>query len=201
LWHDKVFSAFRETKAPFIKNVGNNTATYPLRTLSEKVAAQSEVIKFLRLLDDAERFFWINHLVEALEVTPRNLDVGLMLTWDEVKMMHQHRISFGSHTVTHPILSKLNSREARSEIQNSKTAIEEKLSSPVKTFAYPGGKSEDFNEATKEALREAGYVCALTAIFGANRIDQDRLELRRGTPWEQHLPSFATKLHWYKFCS
>jgi peptidoglycan/xylan/chitin deacetylase (PgdA/CDA1 family) len=124
-----------------------------------------------------------------------------MLTWDDVKLMHRHGISFGSHSVTHPILSRLTFGKARSEIQDSKRAIEEKLSSPVKTFAYPGGKKEDFNEATKAALIEAGYVCALTAIFGTNGVDQDRMELRRGTPWEEYLPTFATKLYWYRFCS
>jgi hypothetical protein len=48
-------------------------------------------------------------------------------------------------------------------------------------------------------VREAGYRCAVTTIFGVNDAGQDPFELRRGTPWENDLPSFAAKLSWYKF--
>lgn len=200
LWHDKVFSAFRETRTRVLKGFGECREEYSLGTVSEKLQAQSKVIKFLRSLNDNDRSFWIERLIEALGSESRDLDPHLMLTWDEVKMMHQHGISFGSHTVNHPILSKLTAERARSEIYDSKRIIEEKLGTTVTTFAYPGGKKEDFSEETKKIVGEAGYSCALTAIFGANAVDQSLLELKRGTPWEEYLPSFATKLHWYKFC-
>jgi peptidoglycan/xylan/chitin deacetylase (PgdA/CDA1 family) len=124
-----------------------------------------------------------------------------MLTWDEVKVMHQRGVSFGSHTVTHPILSKISADEAKKEIDESKRIIEEKLRIPIRSFAYPNGRKEDFSEATKILLREAGYSCALTTIFGANESDQDLLELRRATPWERDIRAFRIKLNYYKFCS
>ena len=105
----------------------------------------------------------------------RDLDPNLMLTWDDVKIMHKHGISFGSHTVNHPILSRLRMEKARCEIYDSKRIIEEKLGSTVTTFAYPGGKKEDFSEEIKEIVGDAGYTCALTAIFGANTIAHDPL--------------------------
>ena len=122
-----------------------------------------------------------------------------MLTWDHVRIMHENDISFGSHTVTHPILSRVPISRARTELCISKRVIEEKLGCPVKTFAYPNGKEEDFNETTKLLLKEAGYICALTTIFGTNECNQDLFALRRGQPWEKDLPTFAVKLQWYKF--
>ena len=116
-----------------------------------------------------------------------------------MRMMHQSGIAFGAHTVTHPILSKLCISRAREEIYTSKRVIEEELRAPVRTFAYPCGREEDFNELTKSIVRDAGYMCAVTAIFGSNDSGQDVFKLRRGIPWEEDLPSFAIKLAWYKF--
>jgi hypothetical protein len=53
---------------------------------------------------------------------------------------------------------------------------------------------------TKALLQEAGYICALTTIFGTNTYGHDLFALRRGQPWETDLPLFAAKLNWYKFC-
>jgi len=200
LWHDRVFSAFRQTKEHFLAWYESNSKGYPLRTLQEKLFAQKEVLKFLRSLDDDKRLFWIDHLVEKLKVEDRKEVPDLMLTWDEVKLMHNYGISFGSHTVTHPILSRLSVDKAQEEIEKSKKSIEEKLGAPVKTFAYPNGSKEDFNRVTKNLLKEAGYICAVTTVFGTNESDQDLFELRREWIWGDYLPGFAMRLNWYKFC-
>ena len=200
LWHDRVFSAFRETRAPFLEDAQRNLGRYPLATLDEKLVAQTEVLKILRSLDDLHRLRWIDRLAEKLGVMDRKELPDLMLTWDDVKIMHQSQISFASHTVTHPILSKIPSDKVRQEIFESKRILEERLRTTITTFAYPVGRKEDFNEMTKDCLREAGYICALTSIFGSNSGGEDLFELRRGKPWEEYLPVFAAKLDWYRLC-
>jgi peptidoglycan/xylan/chitin deacetylase (PgdA/CDA1 family) len=151
-------------------------------------------------LDNDERSFWIDRIVTQLEVCDRWNRSDLMLSWDEIRTMQQHNISFGSHTVTHPILSKISAEEIRTELQCSKETIEKQLGVPIRTFAYPVGRTEDFNGEVKTMLQEAGYVCAVTTIPGPNEPGQDPFELKRGTPWETYLPAFATQLSWYKFC-
>ena len=47
------------------------------------------------------------------------------LNWDHVREMQRRRISFGVHTVTHPILSRVSLAQARQEIVESKKQIEE----------------------------------------------------------------------------
>jgi peptidoglycan/xylan/chitin deacetylase (PgdA/CDA1 family) len=200
LWHDRVFSAFRETRVPFLKEYGRMKNEYSLLTLGEKLLAQKEVLKFLRSLDEAERLIWVDRLIERLSVDNLKERSDLMLTWEEVRIMHRAGVSFGSHTVTHPILSKIPMEKAREEVERSKQLIEERLGAPVQTFAYPNGTAEDFNVATKQMLKEAGYLCAVTTIFGTNKTGQDLFELQRGKPWEEDLPSFALKLNWYEFC-
>jgi peptidoglycan/xylan/chitin deacetylase (PgdA/CDA1 family) len=201
LWHDQVFSAFRETREPFLMEYGAHIVKYPLRTLAEKLVAQTQVINFLKSLDEREKSLLIDDLIKKLKVECRKDENNLMLTWDQVKVMYRCGISFGSHTVSHPILSKVPVDKMREEIIGSKITIEEHLGVPIKTFAYPNGSKSDFTNTTKKILKDAGYICALTTIFGDNEHDQDMFELRRGRPWENHLPSFAAKLNWYKFSS
>ncbi len=200
LWHDRVFSAFRRTRVMVLDGFGNYSQRYLLSTVEEKLFAQGEFLKFLWSLDDHEKTFWIDFLVEKLEVTDRKEMPGLMLSWEEVKIMHESGISFGSHTVTHPILSKLSVDRARQEIQESKTVIEHQLRTPIRTFAYPNGRKDDFNESIKNLLKDAGYACALTTQFGTNESDEDLFELRRATPWDLDIYTFGLRLSSYKFC-
>jgi peptidoglycan/xylan/chitin deacetylase (PgdA/CDA1 family) len=201
LWHDRVFVAFRETREPFLRGYGKACRSYSLQTVAERLTAQQDILRFLRSLDECERAIWINRLVADLKVEERKEASHLMLSWDEVREMHQHGIAFGSHTVTHPILSTLSTERIEQEIYESQNAIAQEIGVVPTTFAYPNGSLEDFTPETKEILHDAGYICAVTTVFGANEPEQDLFELRRGGPWEEHLPTFAVKLNWYKFCT
>jgi peptidoglycan/xylan/chitin deacetylase (PgdA/CDA1 family) len=201
LWHDKVFSIFRENKVDFLEGFGTSSMVFPLRTLEEKLFAQKEVLKFLRSLNDYERLFWIDRLAKKLHFVDRREPSDIMLTWDEVKVMHHNGIHFGSHTVSHPILSRSYNNRIILEISESKKVIEENIGILIKTFAYPNGKKEDFNEKIKAILKEYEYTCALTTIFGTNENDQDLFELRRATPWDNDICAFGVRFNCYKFFS
>jgi peptidoglycan/xylan/chitin deacetylase (PgdA/CDA1 family) len=203
LWHDRVFAAFRNTRELFLTEYNDQLGTHSLRTVKEKLLAQARVRAFLRSLENDARSLWIARLVERLNVEDQHdADApALMLTWDEVRIMHRGGISFGSHTVSHPILSKVSAVKAREEIYESKRMIEERLGATVEAFAYPNGTREDFTEEIKGIVKEAGYTCAVTTIFGVNEIGHDVFALHRGQPWEHHLPTFAAKLYWYKYAS
>ena len=102
--------------------------------------------------------------------------------------------------MTHPIMSRISARRVREEIVGSTKAIQENLGAAPRTFAYPNGTADDFNETVKTVLQDVGYRCAVTTVFGTNTSGRDLFELRRGGPWETHLPTFAVKMDWYRFC-
>ncbi len=201
LWHERVFSAFRETQELTLSGYHPEVGVRPLGTLADKLRAQWSVICLLRRVDEVTREQLIQRLVARLKVEDRRDDHTLMLDWQEVRTMYRHGISFGAHTASHPILSRLPLARVREEIRKSTDTIESHLGRPPKTFAYPNGLRDDFNEPVKLALQEAGYQCAVTSMFGTNGPDQDLFELRRGQPWEDHLPTFAVKLSWYRMAS
>ena len=170
-----------------------------MKTPEERRLAQARVLQLLWDLMDEERLDRIGRLEERLAIEDKNESDGLMLDWHEIVTMAQGGVSFGSHTISHPILSKLPARRLRAEIEDSKIVIERKIHHPVTGLAYPVGRKQDFNNEVKAIVKDAGYQYAVTTVFGVNEADQDPYELRRGTPWEADTPSFAAKLAWYKF--
>ena len=177
LWYDRVFQAFHSTRAPRLRGSGPNEL--PLATSAERDAARETVLRDLKRLAPAKRAEQVARLLERLEVDVPATRPGLMLTWDEVRAMQRQGMTFGAHTVTHPVLSTLPADEARREIADSKATVERELGTRVRAFAYPNGGRGDFTPETKGIVRDCGYDAAVTTIFGINADPIDRFELRR----------------------
>jgi peptidoglycan/xylan/chitin deacetylase (PgdA/CDA1 family) len=74
-----------------------------------------------------------------------------------------HRI--GSHSLSHPRLTRLSLRDAQEEIFASKKKLEDTFGAAVEDFCYPYG---DWNEAVRDLVIEAGYRWACTTDYGVN---------------------------------
>lgn len=201
LWHDDVFSAFRETAAPALEPFGPRAVGGSLATVPDRLRVQQEVLGYLRSLPDEERAEAVVRLREALRVGPSRPVPGLMLSWEEAREMSAGGVRFGSHTVTHPVLSRVDSARAHRELAESKAVLEERLGVPVAGFAYPNGTPADYLPETKALLRELGYRFAVTTSPGANDETSDVFELRRGTPWDEDLFAFGVRLLYNKWQS
>jgi peptidoglycan/xylan/chitin deacetylase (PgdA/CDA1 family) len=104
------------------------------------------------------------------------------LTWAEVRELSNHRILFGSHTVTHPQLSALEASAVKNEIANSKQTIEDNLGESVDSFAYPFAFPEEntpFVRTLRGLLVESGYRQGVSTRIGTARRREDRYFLRR----------------------
>ncbi len=92
----------------------------------------------------------------------RKLGAAALATWDQIAEMACGGIDIGSHTVTHPDLTRLQPEEAETEIRSSRRMIEDRLGRLVSSFAYPFGRSN----AGIRALVEREYRCACSARLG-----------------------------------
>jgi len=112
--------------------------------------------------------------------------------WDELREMAANGIEIGAHTVTHPILSRL--QDPAFEMLESKRRIEEELQRPVPHFAYPNGLWRDFGVDAVRIAR-AHFATAVSAEPGWNHAGTDRHQLYR-TPAspEDKLGAFARRL-------
>jgi peptidoglycan/xylan/chitin deacetylase (PgdA/CDA1 family) len=85
-------------------------------------------------------------------------------------------ITFGSHTLTHPYLTKSGPEKLRKEIFDSKKILENKLKRKVNAFSYPYG---DFNYKARQLVIEAGYKLAVAADPGKEYPSDDIFALKR----------------------
>jgi len=196
MWNDAVGFAIRDTGCSALSDLPGLRQPAPLQSPAQRQEAFVEAQKVLKYQPLAEREELVQRIVRDLRVPaysgPR------MLNWAQVAEMHASGVEFGAHTVRHPILTCLPPGERWREIADSKRAIEERLQMPVAHFAYPNGTVRDFDDATKELVRKAGFSSAVTTVFGTNTPATDRYALRRGGPWEEAISVFATKLWWYR---
>jgi len=100
---------------------------------------------------------------------------GRMLAWPEIHEMSRHGIAFGSHSISHPFLTRVPLEVAKGEIRESKLVLEEVLGQEVAFFCYPFG---DFNGEIKAMVRECGYLGACTIFPGANGPLADMFSLK-----------------------
>jgi peptidoglycan/xylan/chitin deacetylase (PgdA/CDA1 family) len=195
LWFDRLALAFKTTTVRRIELAGERH--HSLGTVGERLAALGAALAHLKRLPDDERLASVEGLITSLRPNPER-PKRLMLSWDEVDALRGLGFSIGAHTVTHPILSRLTPDRAWEEIHGSKAAIEKVLGAPVRGFAYPNGRPDDYNETVTQLVRDAGFTCAVTTRRGLNDTGAQVLELRRGGPAEHHLPTYAVKLAYYR---
>lgn len=106
---------------------------------------------------------------------PHSIECRPLLSWSEIEEMHKYGIEFGSHTSTHPDLTRIPIRQAEQEIAHSKSKIQDYLGAEVKVFAYPCGK---YNSKIKEIVQKQ-FLGACSAKLGKVKTDCDLYMLNR----------------------
>lgn len=133
-----------------------------------------------RSIADREAFLGMVRKVLAVpsEVT---FEGGAVLSWKEVREMEESGwVSFGAHTMHHPVLGYMaDPKEMQCEVSDCRAVLEQELGHPIRTFAYPLGRSDHIGEEALQAVQDAGYEWAATTIYGINTPQSDPLQLRR----------------------
>ena len=107
-------------------------------------------------------------------------DAARVLSHREAALLATGRlIEVGAHTMTHPRLSALNDAEKADEIHRSRKTLEEIVSQPVTSFAYPYGQPGDYDEQSVAIVRRAGFTVACANVPGPVTRDSNVFELPR----------------------
>jgi len=139
-----------------------------IQTTAQKERVNVRIAQALKEVPDAERKSILKELFAVLGVDPSAASERKMLNWDEIREMAAHGIEFGAHSHTHPILSRVPLEESKRDILLSKSILEKQLGKPVRHFAYPNGREEDFTEELRSYCREIGFDTVSTVLYGAN---------------------------------
>jgi peptidoglycan/xylan/chitin deacetylase (PgdA/CDA1 family) len=101
-----------------------------------------------------------------------------MLTWDEVRAA-QELTTWGGHTHTHPILSRVSPERVDEEVRTCRDRIRTETGREPRHFAYPNGRRQDFGDDTKAVLQRYGFDVEYKVEEGVNGITTDWMAVRR----------------------
>ena len=164
LWHDIIKYMLQNSQTDTKEFICNDFHT-ELNLLSEDVLQET----WQKLSDycvdhtDDKKWALIDKLSRTTGVSlpdqpSREYDA---VTWDHIKEMADMGIEIGSHTMNHPILSQIDTRDILFEINESKRRIEARLEQPIQSFCYPNGRTKDITTEVVDAVKSAGYKCAV----------------------------------------
>ncbi len=125
---------------------------------------------------------YLDFLADALGTgrCPASLATDLWMTWDMLREMQAGGMTFGGHSVTHPILANQMADQQDWEVGECQRRLVAELGGPIDAFSYPNGKPESFNEFTRAALRAHGFRWAFAHAGGFCQPESfDRWALRR----------------------
>ena len=115
-----------------------------------------EVIGRCKLALPSEIQGGLHKLSEILEVSVPNERVTM--NWSEVTEMAKNGVSFGSHSCSHHLLTRLNEEAIRQELQESDRLLRALPVGYLPVFCYPNG---DNNDAIQNLVKQAQYVAAV----------------------------------------
>ena len=102
------------------------------------------------------------------------------MTWAQAKALHERGFELGAHTRTHPTLPSVSLAEASLEIRGSKERMQEELGTPIRYFAYPGGKAQvHYDEVIRRVVADEFDICCTTNRGRNSLRGLDPLEVRR----------------------
>lgn len=174
----------KTTKTHLDFHVNGTTFSSSMKTEEQRFLASDKVMNYFKNCPGDEILSLLEKLCNELGVREFQELNGMMLKWDQIKEMSRNGISFGAHTVNHPILTQIPLDNVKKEIQNSKEAIEGRLEKPVSSFAYPFGKKGQYGPQILPILVRLGFKYAVTTEARPNTHTVNLFELNRSVPWE-----------------
>lgn len=157
---------------------------YQLERYGEREKLAQTIDDHLRQAQSvAKREEFLSHLSKSfmMSMNIKVEDEARPLTWEEVYEMEKSGwVSFGAHTMNHPILANLTDiEEVKHEVGECRTILEQHLRHSIRSFAYPLGRLEHIGDETVQSVREAGYSWAVTTVNGVSTSHSDPYLLER----------------------
>lgn len=91
------------------------------------------------------------------------------MSWTQARSYERAGMTFGPHTVTHPILARTPDEQSRWEIEASWQRLCEELTRPVPVFCYPNGQLGDYGDREIATLRSLDFRGAMSGSSGYAR--------------------------------
>jgi peptidoglycan/xylan/chitin deacetylase (PgdA/CDA1 family) len=187
-WWNKIEYIFSKTqRTSVLIRLGEETVMFDWSTGENVDAVRADFIERCKVLDDSEKHCAIDRLAESAEVDlPASPPPKYApMSWDDVRECEKKGMTFGPHTVTHPVLSRTTAEQATLEINESWQRLCAEAQHPVPIFCYPNGQWLDFGPREIEIMMKAGLIGAVVGAPGFadvatfTRDDEQPFKVRR----------------------
>ena len=180
MWNDSVIEAVRRAPERLdLQDLG--LGVHALSGITQRRAAIDKILSALKYRAFEER------VAIAAQVAERaGLPAGdeLMMSDEQLRLLAAAGMEIGAHTVSHPILARIDPPAAAREIRDSKQTLERITGRVVSSFAYPNGRpGKDYAREHVEIVRAAGYSSAVSTAWGCVTSHASAYELPRIAPW------------------
>jgi peptidoglycan/xylan/chitin deacetylase (PgdA/CDA1 family) len=98
---------------------------------------------------------------------PPKMNESPLMTWQQLYDASENGMEIGSHSMTHPDLTKLPPEDVELELLGSRDLIQDRIGKPVDTFAYPHGRFN--NVASDLASRTFTASCSMVLKRASNQ--------------------------------
>lgn len=162
LWWDRIRHIFANGDLRAI-SAGLSAGDETLGGICDRSDLAATVSTAMKRIPHAEVARLTTYLAERAGVSlpVRPVEADRPMTWDAVRALQGGLVSFGPHTVTHPILPRTTPAIAEQEIHGSWRRLREMLTDPLPVFSYPNG---DHGVREVELVRGAGLRGAVSTV-------------------------------------
>ena len=139
----------------------------------------------VKTLPGTQREDWLNRLGASTGAgrAPAAAAAEQWMTWRMARELLAAGMTVGGHTVSHPILARLDEDAQRAEVVACRARLEAELGIPMRWFSYPNGDGGSFDARTRAIVAEAGAELAFAFHAGF---------VRRSDAWDPYaLPRIA----------
>ena len=192
MWNDTVIESVRRAQGDAIDLSPLGLPSRSIATPAMRRAAIDVLIGACKYLPSTER----NERVTALrDLVGAPLPSNLMMAARQVRELKRAGMGIGAHTISHPILARVDAQAARREIAEGRSALEGIVCAPVKLFAYPNGTpGTDYTGEHARMVQDLGFTAAFSTAWGVARKEGDFMQLPRFTPWDRGAARFGIRL-------
>jgi peptidoglycan/xylan/chitin deacetylase (PgdA/CDA1 family) len=137
------------------------------RDAKGKQAAFDEIYWALRARPEAELRATVARLAAMAGLDTAAITQRLCLDWDGLRVLKaEPLLTFGAHTLTHPMLAKHPVHIAQPEMLEAKYRIEHELGVDVRHIAYPVGDRTSAGPREFDLARQMGFLTGVTTRPG-----------------------------------
>ena len=168
-WWDRIAYVFGQTNARAIHSrLGEQSVEYRWSNAAERGRAAMDFTHRCKGVPDEVKHRAIEDLAtEAGVALPSDPPPAFApMTWDQLRACEGHGMTFGPHTVTHPVLSRTSDARSEAEIADSWERLRAEATAPVKVFCYPNGQPGDFGEREYATLARVGMLGSVVGTPG-----------------------------------